>query len=458
MDPWSEGASPLHKVIGPLQTAMSVDHVSRDGPRRILFAYPEASPPFVNGGIGTYVFEAATLLAQSGNWQVDVLSDSAYGGGHTRRDFDRAVAVFARSGVRLLDLERGRADTLALPAQRDALRARRYYEHVTRLHAERRYQVIESPDWKAPGHDLVRSKTLHGEFRETCLVAHLHSSTEDVARWNSVRPLKSKERRAVAMERYVKESADVILSPSELMLAPLRGGADRPILRCGYPIGRAPDRTSRMESNARPITIACVSRLEPRKGQDLLAGAFRRLRSTRGGKPELQLVFRGVDNFGVPPDRKMSRTIRRILGSTDGWSIVPPQDRSFLTEWLAREVDICVVPSRGDNYPNVVLEAARAGCVIVCSDAGGIPEIVSDFGLDALVFPSGDEAALIEALTSAIARVASSEDRDERAESFEPHRRIQSGRVLATYARIAEIANVGFGAASAATTQRAAVL
>jgi len=147
---------------------------------RILFAYPEVSQLFPNGGIGTFVSEAAAILAASGCWQVDILTDTTYAPYITQGDLSNAQAALRQAGVRLMDLDREDGIPCA---------------------------------WASP----------------------------DVSR----------------AERYHRQ---------------------------------------------------------------------------------------------------------RILKNVPGWEMTKAKGREELAQWLATDVDICVVPSRGDNYPNVVMEAARAGC------------------------------------------------------------------------------------------------
>ncbi len=72
---------------------------------RILFAYPEVSPLFADGGIGTFVFEATTLLASSGNWEVDILTVTSYAPNITQGNFRKAEKMFKEAGVRLMNLD-----------------------------------------------------------------------------------------------------------------------------------------------------------------------------------------------------------------------------------------------------------------------------------------------------------------------------------------------------------------
>ena len=73
--------------------------------RRILFAYPEVSPVFPNGGIGTFVFEVSNLLSASGRWEVDILTDTSYAPYITQGDFSKAEKMFEEAGVRLMNLD-----------------------------------------------------------------------------------------------------------------------------------------------------------------------------------------------------------------------------------------------------------------------------------------------------------------------------------------------------------------
>lgn len=61
---------------------------------------------------------------------------------------------------------------------------------------------------------------------------------------------------------------------------------------------------------------------------------------------------------------------------------------------------VFVHPSLEEGMGQAVVEAMLAGCPVVCSDAGGLPEVVGD---TALVVPRGDAAALARAIQRALA-------------------------------------------------------
>jgi glycosyltransferase involved in cell wall biosynthesis len=58
---------------------------------------------------------------------------------------------------------------------------------------------------------------------------------------------------------------------------------------------------------------------------------------------------------------------------------------------------IVVVPSRGEGFGMVALEAAERGRPAIVAGVGGLPEIVAD-GETGLVVPTGDPAALAAAI------------------------------------------------------------
>ncbi len=72
----------------------------------------------------------------------------------------------------------------------------------------------------------------------------------------------------------------------------------------------------------------------------------------------------------------------------------PPADLLGILDVL----DYLLLPSKVENYPTVVREAFARKVPVICSDAGGLTEIVTD-GHDGLVYPAGDPAALASLLS-----------------------------------------------------------
>ena len=76
-------------------------------------------------------------------------------------------------------------------------------------------------------------------------------------------------------------------------------------------------------------------------------------------------------------------------------------DRELSPPQVAAELDAAralVLPSWPEGLGRVVLEAFARGRTVVATNAGGIPDIVTD-GADGILIPPGDTAALVGGMT-----------------------------------------------------------
>ncbi len=129
--------------------------------------------------------------------------------------------------------------------------------------------------------------------------------------------------------------------------------------------------------------LAAVGRLIPIKGFDVLLDAFERARS--------QVPGLTVELAGAGP---LERELRERAGEGVTFlgrvpDVSPVYERSA----------IVVVPSRGEGFGMVALEAAERGRAAIVSGVGGLPEIVAD-GETGVVVPAGDATALAEAIVA----------------------------------------------------------
>lgn len=130
--------------------------------------------------------------------------------------------------------------------------------------------------------------------------------------------------------------------------------------------------------------VLFVGRLEPMKGVDTLLNAF--TKAVKGLDPSvhLRIVGAGSELAGL---RKLAADLEidhrvTFTGRVAG--------KSLFDEYARAEI-FCGL-SRSEAMGNVFLESQAAGCAVIATNVGGIPEIVKD-GETGLLVPADDQDA-----------------------------------------------------------------
>ena len=138
--------------------------------------------------------------------------------------------------------------------------------------------------------------------------------------------------------------------------------------------------------------LLCVARLSRQKDHRTLLLAFERLLASHpcarlalvGDGPERAALAALADELGVAARVHVAGT---VLDMEPWWS------------WA----DMCVLASRWEGFPNVLLEALAHGVPVVATDCPSGPrEVVGDTGVGVLV-PVGDAAAVAAAVARVVA-------------------------------------------------------
>jgi glycosyltransferase involved in cell wall biosynthesis len=132
--------------------------------------------------------------------------------------------------------------------------------------------------------------------------------------------------------------------------------------------------------------LLCVGRLIPIKGHETLLDAF-----AAAKVQDLTLDIAGDGPLRGALEERAAR-----LGISEAvrfHGFVPDVAR------LYENASVVVVPSLGEGFGMVALEAAERGRAVIASSVGGLPEIVDDGHTGALV-PPGDSAALAGAIVT----------------------------------------------------------
>jgi len=158
----------------------------------------------------------------------------------------------------------------------------------------------------------------------------------------------------------------------------------------GVPGPRYQRRTPRVQ---RPL-IGCIGRIDPQKGQLDFLKAARRIHAA---VPDCRFAIHGAPLFGTREGARYEAELRNVAAG------LPVEFRGWTTDIYRAlaELDLLIVPSRGNEATTrVILEAFAAGVPVVARPTGGIPEVV-EHGVDGLLADSLEDLASrsIELLT-----------------------------------------------------------
>jgi glycosyltransferase involved in cell wall biosynthesis len=172
---------------------------------------------------------------------------------------------------------------------------------------------------------------------------------------------------SAGLARYLAEREGFDAASFEVVHYGIAAGAEPP------PLPRAP-------------RLAIVGRLIPIKGHDVLLRAVARARDR---VPGLTLEIAG--------DGELEPELRATAAALGLGDAVTFLGRVAPADPVVERAEIVVVPSYGEGFGMVALEAMERGRPVIASDVGGLPEIVDD-GRTGVLVPPGDVAALAEAI------------------------------------------------------------
>ena len=147
------------------------------------------------------------------------------------------------------------------------------------------------------------------------------------------------------------------------------------------------ERTLTLPKGSSAPTVLFIAKEFRRKGGDIVAAGFARLREEM---PEARLLFAGAAEL---PKEFAG------LGNVEHLGLLDKSDPAQLQRLLQayRDADVLVLPSRHDPFPTVIREAMFFGIPCVASDIWAMPEMIVDGETGYLV--SGEDAgALAERL------------------------------------------------------------
>ncbi|XGV97100.1 MAG: glycosyltransferase family 4 protein [Leptolyngbya sp. BL-A-14] len=373
---------------------------------KIAFISYEYPPDTATGGIATYVYQVARMMQQRGH-HVEVFTSSPHREGVMIED---GVVVHRI----LYTTNTDRRDFATYAGKVFAQR-----------HATIGFDVVEGPENDAHARGAIAL------VPDMPLVVKLHTPYFMVLELNYVPPSRNMKLRRMmgALRRgqlpkpfAVQEPYDPQLDPERIhtldadeITTPSQALGDRLIETWGLP----PEKVIHLPNPYIPTTelltispqtqtqtVSFLGRLEVRKGVLNLAKAIPLILQKH---PQVTFQFVGEvcpspTNPNVTMQQYLTRQLWRYRRSLKFTGAIPLQQ---IPSYLA-QTDICVFPSRWENFPNVCLEAMAAARGIVGSHAGGMTQMLDDGKAGHLISPQKPEqiaAAVIDLLNNPTRRI-----------------------------------------------------
>lgn len=225
------------------------------------------------------------------------------------------------------------------------------------------------------------------------VVIHMHGSSFDVFYQNQKRLMRWLVRRTLRVCVLV-----IVLTPR------LRGQFDGLVppdrvvtLSNAVPEVLSESQVIRKHREARrgPIRIGFLGALFPSKGALDLVEAISRLGLKPLAAARFTLAGNQSEQYGLE-NRMMRQRVEQLAGMGIEISIAGPVSGEHKAAFFSH-IDVLVLPSYDEGQPLVVLEAFSAGCAVVCTDVGGLPETVTD-GRNAIMVRPGAVDDLADAM------------------------------------------------------------
>jgi glycosyltransferase involved in cell wall biosynthesis len=143
------------------------------------------------------------------------------------------------------------------------------------------------------------------------------------------------------------------------------------------------------------LTVGLVGILTPFKGQRLFLRAAAEVARLR---PDIRFAVAGGEMYETEQGTGYAESLRRLAADLDIAGKVRFEPFREDVAAVTRSLDIVTHCSTDpEPFGRVVIEGMSCGRPVIAANAGGVPEIVTH-GVDGLLYPMGDAAALRDAI------------------------------------------------------------
>ncbi|MEJ8804059.1 glycosyltransferase [Pontibacter sp. H249] len=348
-------------------------------------------PPFYGGGISTYCFNTARMLAERGYYVTIFLNDEVV---------DDYI-VEEQDKIRIIRFNASTGETNQFLGYAANL-SYRFLEIVkTFIKSEGAPDIIESQEYLGIAYYLLQHKFIRYEwYKNTKFIITLHSPAFLYLEYNQVPLFQYPNYWIGEMERFCIISADICISPSSYLIEEIekRMYIDR------NKIHHVPNpyfADSNEVKKAKAEDIVFFGKLSPQKGTFKLVDYFVEL--WEEGFNEKLFLIGGQEIVYHPEGKNMGDVVRQKYAKFISNKLLIIEDKlppGKIKERL-ESAKVVIIPSIVDNLPYVVMEMMNIGLVVLVSKQGGQSEIVED-GISGFVFDHTDNSSFFNKLKRAL--------------------------------------------------------
>ncbi|MBV8773134.1 MAG: glycosyltransferase [Deltaproteobacteria bacterium] len=255
---------------------------------------------------------------------------------------------------------------------------------------KQQFDVIHFPELHGHAYYCVLAKHQGLDFHRTILCVGTHSPISWIREQNKEAPYSPEELEMDFMERQSVALADIVVSPSQYMLAWMQArGWVLPAACYVQQNITPPELTSsfnltRQERARGATNLVFFGRLEARKGIGLFCDALDLL--SHATSPNFNVTFLGKNGRVAGRDG-----VSFIRARAKKWAFpyrtLTDYTREAALQFLSEDPGrIAIIPSFEDNLPSTVTECLACKIPFLAGRGGGIPELIARSDLESTTF------------------------------------------------------------------------
>lgn len=332
--------------------------------KKICIVSPDIVGPVNNGGIGTHCYYLACALVRGG-FDVSLL----FTGSVQNKTHAYWEEYYQNLNICYFHLDEIKKQVYLLNSYGGEFLSISYFTY--KFLKEKRFDFIHFQDWLANGLVTIQAKETTNYFDNTLVTVTMHSSTQ----WQqegmmlySSNPLYDMKLRWA--EEYCVQNCDVVISPSSYMFDWAKKAKWKLVdLQKVIPYCFS---STAQQNNYRSVDISHLiffGRLETRKGLEYFVESLLRMDNI----PKVSFLGKISMTSEGMADKYLAQKLKNIE-----YKIYDKFDTFEAIDFIKKEQGLVIISSLQDNYPYTIIEMIENNVAFICSNVGGISEMVDE--------------------------------------------------------------------------------